>query len=127
MLETRISFIEKLANGIIRVQTKEDIVLKPEDLDENYKAYSTFMDVENDKGLFLVIFASNGESNIESRLKFADPTRNKIKKAEALVVGSLYQRIESNFYKSFAKPKHPVQIFNNEKEAIEWLLSISDD
>ena len=125
MIETRISYIKKLPNGIIRVETKEDVELHPDDLDENFRVYKKLFDTTAAKALFLIVCGEGGVSNIESRLKFADPERGKIKKAEAFVVVSLPHRIESNFYKRFNKPNHPVEIFSTEAAAVKWLLSFN--
>ena len=119
--ETRISTIEQLENGIIRVETKNDVLLESSDLDENCKIYKEKLKIR--RGLFLIIFNPGGESNAEARAKFANPNRFKMKIAEALVIKTLPHRIESNFYKNKIKPQHPVKVFSKEKEAIEWLLS----
>lgn len=123
-IETRISFIEKLNNNIIRVEIKPDILLEPMDLDENYEAYTQQLNIEN--GLFLLVFKPGAEANLEARIKYANPKRSKIKKAEALVINTLAHRLGANFYKKKFKPTHPVEIFTEEKEAVDWLLSISD-
>ena len=43
-------------------------------------------------------------------------------KAEAYVLDSLPQKILGNYYKT--KREHPVKLFPNEAEALEWLKSI---
>jgi hypothetical protein len=121
MVETRIAYIERLNNGIIRVETKKDVMLETEDLDENFDVFLKMQ--ENEKELFLIVFGVGGESNFESRIKFAELRRSRIKKAEALVVRSLSHRIESNFYKNYFKLPHPVEVFDDEEKAVEWLLS----
>lgn len=119
MLETRISFIEQIEGGIIRVEIKPNIELQPEDLDENAEAYGKIL--QGKKGLFLIVFHDFGKSSPESRQKFGDKKRGEIKKAEALVVRELSHRMESNFYVNRLKPAHPVGIFDNEEDAIAWL------
>jgi hypothetical protein len=48
-----------------------------------------------------------------------------VKKAEAMLVKELHQRIIATFYLklSGSKHAHPVKVFSNETEAINWLLS----
>jgi len=118
--ESRISQISMIDHGIVRVQMKNKIELQPEDLDENMDIYKKILG-EKASGLFLLVFAPEGSSSKESREKFADPERAKIKKAEALVILNVSQRIESNFYKNFFDPRHPVRVFEDEQEAIKWL------
>ena len=121
-VETRISFIEQLNNNIIRVELKPDIQLKPEDLDENFIAYTKEFNIKD--GLFLLVFNPGGESNLEARLKYASAERSKIKKAEAIVIETLAHRLGANFYKKKFNPTHPVKVFTKEQEAIDWLLTI---
>lgn len=120
--ETRISFIELLPSNILRIELKVDIELGLDDLDENLCVYQELLG--NKKGYFLVIFEENGRSNLETRSKFANRERAKIKAAEALVISNLAHRIESNHYKNSFKPNHPVKVFSQEKEATDWLLSL---
>lgn len=122
VFQSRISEISQLDNGIIRVALKNGILLQPEDLDENLKIYKEIL-ADQPSGLFLLVFAAEGEATKESREKFADPKRAEIKRAEALVVLNVSQKIESNFYKNFFHPSHPVRIFSDEGEAIGWLNS----
>jgi len=122
--ETRAFTIDQLDNGIIRVEKKREVELFPSDLDDNYSIYKEFLGGE--KGLFLIIFQIDCLSDEDFRNKAADPHRSQIKKAEALVIKSLANRIESNFYVNFHKPPYPIEIFTNEQEAIKWLLSFGD-
>lgn len=48
-----------------------------------------------------------------------------VKKAEAILVKELHQRIIATFYLklSGSKHAHPVKVFSNETEAVNWLLS----
>ena len=124
--ESRISHISALSNGIIRVELKNDIELQPEDLDENMAIYNEIMGDEK-QGLFLVVFAKEGSTTKEGREKFASPQRSAFKKAEALVVSTMSHRIESNFYKNYFDPKHPVRLFDNEQRAINWLSTFKDE
>jgi hypothetical protein len=49
----------------------------------------------------------------------------KMKKAEAVIINSLPQRIVVNFYLKISNKinnKFPVKLFTNEKEAVRWLM-----
>ena len=45
--------------------------------------------------------------------------------AEAIVIKNLAQKILANFYLSFNKPLKPTKLFTNEKDALDWLFSVS--
>lgn len=122
--ETEACFISQLDNGIIRVEKKLGVELYPYHLDENYRIYKEFLGEK--KGLFLVIFQVDCLGDEDFRNKAADPNRSQIKKAEALVIKSLANRLESNFYINYHKPQYPIQIFTEESKAVEWLLTYSD-
>lgn len=61
----------------------------------------------------------------EARDHFAtDPKYSAIRLSQAMVIEGLAQKIVANFYKSFHKPNCPVEFFSNEKDALEWTLSL---
>ena len=117
--------IEQLPNGIVRIETKEGIRMTMEDLAENDKIYKEQLKI--DRALFLVVFGPEGLTNFQSQKKFADPERNKMKIAEALVVKSVEHNLEANFHTHYFEIKHPLKIFSDEQEAVEWLLSQKED
>ena len=57
---------------------------------------------------------------------FANVERNKIKKAEALVVKSIEHTVEANFLLKKFNFNHPIKIFNNEEDATYWLMLHAD-
>jgi hypothetical protein len=47
------------------------------------------------------------------------------KKAEAILISSLSHRILGNFYLKITQqinPSHPIKLFNDEEEAVNWLI-----
>lgn len=51
------------------------------------------------------------------------------KKAEALIISSMSQRILGNFYLKISQQinkSHPIKLFKNEDEAWEWLKQFID-
>ena len=44
--------------------------------------------------------------------------------ASAVIVNNLAYKLIANFYMRFNKPKRPFKTFSNEKDAIEWLLTL---
>lgn len=121
-IETRISYITKLASDVVRVEVKKDIEPELEDLEENYSAYQTLF--SDNKLYFLVIFNKGSTTSLEVRNKFASKQRSAFKIAEAIVVNSISHKLIANFVLKVQKPKHQMKIFNNEKDALEWLLAI---
>jgi len=63
-----------------------------------------------------------GLTNAASMNSFANPERNKIKKAEALVVKSIEHTVEANFFLKKFNFEHPIKVFNNEEDATYWLM-----
>lgn len=71
---------------------------------------------------------------IDARLSMHELTKeakefianNALKKAEAILVKELHQRIVASFYLkvSATKSNHPMKVFTNESEAKQWLLNI---
>jgi hypothetical protein len=52
----------------------------------------------------------------------ADPRKHGNVIAHALVVKWLAQRLIANVYKNINKPPYPMRVFDDEKEAVKWLL-----
>jgi len=47
--------------------------------------------------------------------------------AEAVILDSLAHRLIINFTRQYYKPKRLMQIFDNENDAINWLLSLKNE
>lgn len=121
MIETRISFIEQLDNGVIVVSTKSEVLVEPEDLDENLLVYKSLL--KGEKGLFLVILDPKGLSTDATKRKYVSKKRGSFKIAEAILLDALDHRIDINYYIKIHQPEHPVKVFNDKKTAIEWLTT----
>lgn len=114
--------IEKLPNGIIRVEVKESIHFHQEDLEELNTIYAKELDVKS--GLFLIVLGKDAKSDFELFKQFAKADRNKIKKAEAIVAKSVLQNVESDYYIRHFKREHAIKVFDNEEDASLWLSKI---
>ena len=124
--ETNMATISQLDSGIIRVELKQGATVTLEDLIENSKIYSKFIK-EGEKGLFLVIFANQLMGQIKLDDKSAVSNRSDFKLAEAIIVSHAAHLLESNFYKNYFSPTHPIKVFEQEDFAKEWLLSFLED
>ena len=117
-LKFNISLIEE---DLIRIDVKPNVNVNKEDLDDNFKHYSNFL--ENKPALFLIVFGNNVTATEEARTELASYERDEIKIAEAAVIPSKITQIVAQLFMTFHKPQHPLRIFSKEEEAISWLLS----
>jgi len=122
MIEREKYTIDKLPNGIIRIEVKQGIHFNEEDLKEVNRIYTEDLKISN--GLFLIVIGEDSTSDFDNFKRFARPDRNKIRKAEAIVTKSVLHNIESDYYIKHFKVDHPVKIFDNEEDAILWLQVI---
>lgn len=60
----------------------------------------------------------------ETRKHIATEEYRKVTLAKAILVSSLSQRLITNFYMRFNKPKTPTRSFTKRKDAIEWLRQV---
>ena len=82
-----------------------------------------FLD-ENGGGRFHNIYQFNSFSDVEPEIRewAADSTGNHYTISDAIVIGSLSQKIISDFYLKFNKPVKPTKIFYSLDKAAEWTL-----
>ncbi|HCQ30686.1 MAG TPA: hypothetical protein DIU39_10390 [Flavobacteriales bacterium] len=125
IIETNISIIEELPNGIFKVTIKPGVEVDKKDLEESYRI---LLDLTGGKpSLFLEIFPPDSDATLEAREYFADKQRNKIKKAEAFIVKSLAHRLVAKFHLNFYKPEHKIKVFSNEADALKWLETFLEE
>jgi hypothetical protein len=120
VIETRISLINRLENGIIRVEMKEGVEVDLAGLKENYEAYQQLIGKDGD-ALFLIIFNTDTKGNSAVWSKLAEAERSALKRAEAVVIKNLDQDIEASQFKKLYEQGHPIKIFEEEKDALKWL------
>ena len=106
---------------MVRVEVKKNVEPELEDLEENYNAYLKLFDKK--KLFFLIVFNVGSSTSLEVRNQFASQKRSSFKIAEAIVVQSMPHKLIANFILKVQKPEHKMQVFNNEKEALDWLLN----
>lgn len=70
----------------------------------------------------LVICRELATSNVELLHQLSLPGSNPYAIAEAYVLVSLNQRLLANFYLRINKPSRPTKFFENEEDALTWLL-----
>ena len=87
-----------------------------------------FLD-ENGGGEYYNIYQFNSFSDVEPEIRewAADSSGKSYTFTDAIVIGSLSQKIISDFYLKFNKPIKPTKIFYSMEKAIEWTLIQMDD
>jgi hypothetical protein len=119
-IELEKCYLTILENGIIRLETKENISLSVNDLYEIEKFYHENLKIKS--GLFLNVFSKGLVGDSKSKDQFVNFNNQNIKRAEAIVITDIGQRVEADFYLKHKKANHPIKIFDNEAEAKLWLL-----
>lgn len=124
-IETRSCYINRIGetDNILRIEKKLGENIDFDELKDIDRAYKNLL--ENRKGKFLIVFAEDCSLTKEMKEKLASQERSSFKEAEALVIKTLANRIEANFYKKFYKPEHPIEIFESEAEGLRWLSSLN--
>lgn len=125
-IETRSCWINLIADNepIVRVEKKSGIETISEDLEEIDRAYEHLIGTQSAK--FLIVFQKDCNSDNEFKKRAVGKERSTIKKAEAMIVKSLANRIEADFYINYFKPQHPVAVFNSETAGLKWLKTIAN-
>lgn len=109
------------SNGILRVEYKNGIEMGAPEAKLHAEACCKLCDGQ--LTLFIVDTRNvASEMTPEAREYLAkNPGLIKVRKAMAIIVDSLPNRLIANFYHRFNKPKGPLKVFNTEKAALIWL------
>lgn len=78
----------------------------------------------NGKPFYLIIVTENTATYEKEAREYIDPDLEPLKKAEAIVVNSLANRILGTFYARTRRKSHPIRLFPTEWEAREWIDSL---
>lgn len=73
----------------------------------------------------LIIIEKYSDMSDEARTYAASEEALKYTKANAIVINSIINRMAANFFIRFAKPARPTKMFNNEKNAVLWLQTLT--
>ena len=99
IIETRSCYIEKINNEedpILRVEKKLGIEMNIDDLKEMKKVYKRL--IQNRAAKFLIVCQIDCSSKKDFMEEVSQKSRSKFKKAEAIIIKNLANRIEANFY-----------------------------
>jgi hypothetical protein len=88
---------------------------------------SAFLD-ENGGGEYYNVYHFDSFSDVdpETREWAADTSGNKYTISDAIVIGSLSQKIITDFYLRINKPAKPTRIFYSLEKAIAWTLELKE-
>lgn len=122
--DTSIASIEDLGRGLIRVRVKKGVVIDEQGIKECRVVYNKVLNGQ--KGLFLTIFSEFNTAERGVKAEFESGEHTDLKAAEAFVLNNVSNRIELDYYTQMTKTLYPTAVFNDEKEAIKWLLDFHD-
>lgn len=119
ILKTATLYVDE--SGILWVRYQKDVDMKPEDAKRHIEAVVQLCGGK--KRPFLIDTRdARGTYSLEAMRKLAkDPEIVRIRKAQAIIIDSLPNRLLANFYVKFHKPANPIKIFEKENEALQWL------
>ncbi len=112
-------------NDILLVKMKAGVNLGKVEMEELLKLAVEF--TTPNKYFAIVDTTSPYDSTPDSRSFYAESDYSKHRYADAFIVNSLPMRLLVNFFISFNKPKIPSKMFNNEKNANEWITSLKKE
>jgi hypothetical protein len=116
------SKIQLLSNNIVRVEMAGDIVI---DVNECREMNNAIGELSEGQPILVLMVPSNTTHFAPGSRDFsASPEGLQFTIADAMVVHNLGQQLLVSFYLKFNRPPKPSKAFNNEAQAIDWLLSL---
>ena len=114
--------IQLKSNEIVYVLFKDNCVL---DIDLQMRLLKDYNTITDNKLMpFIFMAAENVNITKEARDNAVKIEDQSSLGASAVIVNNLAYKLIANFYMRFNKPKRPFKTFSNEKDAIEWLLTL---
>jgi hypothetical protein len=120
VIEIRCAFLQLRNDGIFQIAMKEHETIHLEDTKEIRWLKLELCGNVPAPNLFLMRKFSIPDH--EARAYASTKESALYRSAEALVIYSLAQKLVANFYLRFNKPIVPTRFFQDEEEAIKWLL-----
>lgn len=113
-----------LKNGIILVETDDNLVLEVEDAKEFTSAVEKL--AKGNKCLLITNPGKNTTAGPEVRKYAASEEANRHIRARAIITQSFAQELMANFFLRFNAQIIPTKLFHHREKAIKWLLGLSD-
>ncbi len=120
-LELNRAFCTLLEEGVVNVIYKDNVEIELEDVVELRKVTE---EMTNGK-CYVSIYEAGEQTSItkEAREISTNDIHIKNRKALAIVVKNLAQRLISNFFINASKRSYPIKVFNSKAKALEWAKS----
>jgi len=120
-IETRCSVLYFEEPDLIRSVSKPGVEMDLDGIKENVEACKQ---LTGDRKYFVIIVTEETSTYTKEAREYKDSVVESRKKAEALVVTSLPNRILGTFYARTRRRHHPIRLFATEAEALEWIDSL---
>ena len=125
MIELPSADVMLLDNGFIHIhiKTEQEVTM------DIAKAIAEARERLSNKISRLILYTSNSKIVIPSvsvRSFVASKERSKYIRANAGVIHSLPQKLIANFYLKMNQPSAPTMFFEDEQNAVDWLLSFEN-
>ena len=115
--------VQLLDIGIIRIEMLGGCIIDLEECVQINIAEGELLNGQLVSGLVLMLADSTTQFTSDARDFSASKEGLRFSIAEAMVVKNLAQRLIVSFYLKFNKPAVPSKAFDNEEDAIKWLLT----
>lgn len=120
--KAKLTFINE---NILRVELKDGVEI---DRKDSEAIFETRRKVMGDRDYYvLLVHGKHSSVTNDTRKMAAEPQFALYRKAFAIVVNSLAQRLIGNFYIKFDMPPSPTRLFTDEQKAIQWIKSVEAD
>ncbi len=115
--------VSLLEGDIIKLKIKEKCIVDVDDVKEVQAVKRSL--IGDKKHTVLFVTPNFGSMTREARDYSASPEVNRNAVAKAIVLNGLAMRIITNFFINFNKPPVEHRAFENEKDALKWLRSLT--
>lgn len=106
---------------LIRSVSKPEMEMNLDGVMENIEASKQLTD---NRQYYVIIITDETATYTKEAREYKDPHVEAKKKAEALVVTSLPNRILGTFYARSRRRNHPIRLFSTEADALDWIESL---
>jgi hypothetical protein len=112
-------------SNILYYRVKQDQDIDLPEMEEMLRYVQEFMGPT--RHFAVIDFGGSLTSSTEARKKYADSEYiNTYRIADAFLVRSLGLKLVANFFVNVTKPNVRTKVFNDEKDAVEWLKKIKE-
>jgi DNA primase large subunit len=115
------------ANGITYIKIPADTVIEAKDIKDQYDYLSSIYN-PNNKFILLIESGENSSLTKEAREFSELPETSSMSLGTAVIIKSLAERIIISFMTNVVNQQHvKLKMFEDRKNAIEWLLSLKQN